>query len=673
LHDYFGTQVAYYFVFNQFICQVAGILCVVTAIYGIADGIVCIVEWWWKTSLSWEDLPFIGGRASAREIVGFLHRWMVCIAGLVIVECWARIQRMCKATWDLNHVDEARIEESLHPSFDWFDGEKARRRDNLKEWTRRPKKWKRWRGKLAAHLVTLLFAVSTLILHIVLRGRIKSILNQWQRLQSFLALFEHQSSRRSNADRVFDLQLTVQIKIVRAIWQTLAPWITTWERHKYQTNYDESLECRVTLVFYVNVLVPFLYVAFYLPWKKQCPPSAPGALGLEICNEGCLDSLQWSFCPLILAEFGVIVVKVACFMAKSQINSWTTRKESKASFLEHQVGLRVYDGLTLSYDYQQLTVVLCYTLLFSGINWGCTCIGFLLIVSSQRLLVLWKVLRFYRRPMPGGASVRFGKTRQNFLRFMAYASAAANWGLICFYSPRFSCEPASTQGLYALLVVWPLVGIYYSIQLVDQCLPTQRRLVNARHKYQHQQYHKFPSRPSEAPKEHLWPEEKEKPEKLIEKHEFWETEPYKEEEIASIHFQVGGWTITNLTNYFDSSKIPSRRASLSKWRRVWNPEPESNADRDVDDIEETTDIRQGCRITAKQDLQTDDYSAELIKKDQVGVVQLMDDDGDALVEFEGIAERKWINQCNFHRFGVQHGDENGQGTGSVCTWTTQDY
>merc|ERR1719375_1411922 len=75
--------------------------------------------------------------------------------------------------------------------------------------------------------------------------------------------------------------ITIQIKIMDAIWGKLSVVVTDNENHKTENRYQASLVFKTVIVKFFNAMYPFLYFAFAKEYVEGCKG-----------DKGCIPGLQ---------------------------------------------------------------------------------------------------------------------------------------------------------------------------------------------------------------------------------------------------------------------------------------------------------------------------------------------------------------------------------------------
>mmetsp|Transcript_49675 Transcript_49675/g.144436 ORF Transcript_49675/g.144436 Transcript_49675/m.144436 type:complete len:211 (-) Transcript_49675:71-703(-) len=67
------------------------------------------------------------------------------------------------------------------------------------------------------------------------------------------------------------------------------------------------------------------------------------------------------------------------------------------------------------------------------------------------------------------------------------------------------------------------------------------------------------------------------------------------------------------------------------------------------EVRQAFDIRDGCLVQVARPLVTASERSRVLRAGLVGVVEEVDDDGDALIKFEGMDGFEWINKVDFNK------------------------
>merc|ERR1719335_1422887 len=81
--------------------------------------------------------------------------------------------------------------------------------------------------------------------------------------------------------RKIAIMITIQIKILDAIWSKVSLFVTERENHKTENRFQQSLVFKTVIVKFFNALYPFIYFAFAKAYVEGCKG-----------NKGCIPGLQ---------------------------------------------------------------------------------------------------------------------------------------------------------------------------------------------------------------------------------------------------------------------------------------------------------------------------------------------------------------------------------------------
>lgn len=180
---------------------------------------------------------------------------------------------------------------------------------------------------------------------------------------------------------VVSLINALQIFALEPVFSSLARWLTNYECHKTDTQFEDSLTGKVFIFQFINSFTSYLYIAFFKEYQSQQVELQYGK-GYYACVNSCMDELRTQLgsifiSKVIIANFKDIFLPYSEWnlkylakkekeqeveVADEEATSATLRQLSPA---EEQLQLEEYDWLLGPFgDYRDLVIIYGYTVLF---------------------------------------------------------------------------------------------------------------------------------------------------------------------------------------------------------------------------------------------------------------------------------------------------------------------
>lgn len=355
VRDYFGENLAFYFLFLNF--MIRGVLALV------APATACMIA------------RGMGYKEEAR----MLSTLISVIWSTVMVRLWARQASYYCNKWGTDRFEHASgVLKPLNPD---FHGEKKPSRLDENILTLQPSFYKRSLGFAVSCLVSFLF--TCLILCGVAGNR-------------FWAYTLGAKSWKRTA-----LALSVQIQIGEKIWDFLVvEALNRLEQHTTLYSYDQSRVAKSFVIKFVNACIAFLYIAYIQP-----------LIDPEGCGEDCTEYLLYQLVFVFATYISFGLIDSAIPYVSMRISKWWEDREARIkgyktfniSFLEQQWLMFEYTGADEQDAYLCILIPLAYVLMFGSMAPDLVHLAYLSFIFQLRAHA-WKFTSVLRRPFPVAAT-----------------------------------------------------------------------------------------------------------------------------------------------------------------------------------------------------------------------------------------------------------------------------
>ncbi|GFG34765.1 hypothetical protein Cfor_04644 [Coptotermes formosanus] len=295
--------------------------------------------------------------------------------------------------------------------------------------------------------------------------------------------------------------------IMNSYYRKLATWLTEWENHRTQSQFDRHRVTKLVLFEFVNNFVSLFYIAFYI----QDMEMLKNQLAVMLIIFQAINHFQEAILPLLIRYYGKRVTKALKF------NSVLGKKEGgesdykkKKSTLNHSPESKMVDGIAeLEHDdprieqanregemenyegtyddYLEMFIQFGYVFLFSSVY----PIAAVWAVVNNVLEIradAFKLCRLCQRPM--GRRVKNIGAWQRAFEAVGAMSIMTNCGLLCMSPQLRRLAPSLTSVEWVLLFVileHMLLGIRHILHLVIPDRPEWVRVALARINHQSKQ------------------------------------------------------------------------------------------------------------------------------------------------------------------------------------------
>lgn len=275
---------------------------------------------------------------------------------------------------------------------------------------------------------------------------------------------------KENAAVISGVLLAVQIQVFNVIYRYIAISLTTYENHRTNTEFEESLVFKVFIFNVCNSYASLAYIAFF---KEE-----------DRCIGSCMSELQSSLMSIFLVGLfvsNVLETGLPWIWNKIQECFTTPKGAGKLSKVENAfLVLDPYDMMTGPLDdYGELLIQFGYITLFV--------VAFPL-APILSLMTCWveirsdgyKMLRVCRRPEPLGAE-NIGPWAA-VLSGMAKLGVITNAAILCFTSKFLSDDIGLDLQHRLYFFMAYLVFMYLALYIVDLAIPDMPTSVEVQRK-----------------------------------------------------------------------------------------------------------------------------------------------------------------------------------------------
>eukprot|EP00929_Paragymnodinium_shiwhaense_P076601 TRINITY_DN393_c0_g1_i1.p1 TRINITY_DN393_c0_g1~~TRINITY_DN393_c0_g1_i1.p1 ORF type:complete len:760 (+),score=181.13 TRINITY_DN393_c0_g1_i1:92-2281(+) len=216
--------------------------------------------------------------------------------------------------------------------------------------------------------------------------------------------------------------VTVNIKVVAAIWQILSPWLTQRENHRTAAEQKDSRVIKLFIVKAVVYYYPFMYIAFM---QKH----------IEGCDGPCISLLQENLAIFFVTQLATMFGTVAFTIVMTRFQIWwelrkATKKVNDAlqyTYLQLQAKCPVYEEDTD--DLMEIVLALGFLIMFSVALPSMVCIAFVANFLELKLLA-FRMLYVNKRAR---RRVQFGiGVWTVIIRILSVIGVLTNGAIACF-------------------------------------------------------------------------------------------------------------------------------------------------------------------------------------------------------------------------------------------------
>jgi len=217
--------------------------------------------------------------------------------------------------------------------------------------------------------------------------------------------------------------ITIQIKIMDAIWSKVSLYVTERENHKTENRFQQSLVFKTVIVKFFNAMYPFIYFAFAKEYVEGCKG-----------DKGCIPGLQMYIMTFFVTHLVVALVNIVKEIVMTKANIVMEMRKPGVSaddytYLQVQAKTAAFESKDLINDFMELTVQFALVTCFSVVL---PVLAVLALVSNmvEYRLLAYRQLAVKQRAFPSGAE-GIGAW-QDIFRAVCFLAILVNTGLAVF-------------------------------------------------------------------------------------------------------------------------------------------------------------------------------------------------------------------------------------------------
>lgn len=221
--------------------------------------------------------------------------------------------------------------------------------------------------------------------------------------------------------------ITINIKIVAAIWCLISPKLTGWENHKTKQELKSAMVLKIFIVKAVVYFYPFLYLAFVKKYFEGC--------GLGSDEDDCISELNENLAVFFATHIATVLaqilfsVGVTKFSILKEINAVKEKHGSSEAYSYLELQSKCPQYLDDTGDFMELIMSLAFVMMFSAalpvMAWlACVCNVF------EMKLLAWRMVYVNQRPVPLGQH-GIGIWSE-IIKAICFLSIQCNVGLVVF-------------------------------------------------------------------------------------------------------------------------------------------------------------------------------------------------------------------------------------------------
>lgn len=202
-----------------------------------------------------------------------------------------------------------------------------------------------------------------------------------------------------NAEMVGKYLITINIKIVAAVWGFLSPTLTGWENHKTKQELKSAMVIKIFIVKAVVYFYPFLYIAFLKKYFEGC--------GLDADGNDCIPELNENLAIFFATHIATVLVMILFSVGVTKFSIMREISNAKEkhgmteaySYLELQSKCPQY--LNDTDDFMELIFSLAFVMMFSAALPVMAWLAFACNVVEMKILA-WRMVYVNQRSVPTG-------------------------------------------------------------------------------------------------------------------------------------------------------------------------------------------------------------------------------------------------------------------------------
>lgn len=218
----------------------------------------------------------------------------------------------------------------------------------------------------------------------------------------------------------------VNIQVFNFVYGAAAIYLTDFENHRKNTEYEDSLVVKTFLFQFVNSYISLYYIAFVKPFIPMYDP----------CNGSCLKEIQTTLGTIFLTRLAT--ASIASVVAPYITSKMTEAKEMKGVENEHvseversAIQPEYHPILGTFTDFSGVVIQYGYTTMFIAAFPLATVMSFINNYVQMRVDA-WKLCQLFRRPLP--QSREDIGSWYHILEIMALVAVFVNAALVAFTS-----------------------------------------------------------------------------------------------------------------------------------------------------------------------------------------------------------------------------------------------
>jgi len=356
IRDYFGEDVAFYFLLVGF----------------LAKGVGCLMPMAFACSIIWHmGYPDVGQ---------LIFCVLLVIWSTVLNKLWRRHESYYTNLWGMDRVKFSNVKTPLNPDFHEHKTPSPLD-ENLK--ILQPDKWKRMYGctiSLAVSFAFTLLAICGVILN-----------------RNWISAVDKEQGPDSWASEGGAILLSLQMQFFDKIWdKLLVGWLNNLEQHVTQYQADQSRMAKTFVIKFLNAFFPFIYLAYVQP---SVDPAG--------CQGDCRAYLRENLMIVFITYITFGLYDIAFPLLSLRWSVYQEAKKAKASghdvfkqsLLEEQVLMAAYTGQDQRDDYLSVVFPVAYVMMFGTMLPSMAFLAFFSLTSQIRTHA-WKLCGATRRTFP---------------------------------------------------------------------------------------------------------------------------------------------------------------------------------------------------------------------------------------------------------------------------------
>merc|ERR1719223_2661538 len=366
----------------------------------------------------------------------------ICLWSIFMLESWKRSEKRISLRWGMENFEEKELDRPHYTGElirSYIDGEETK-------YFPKDKKTKKLCKSMGVVCALVLLVIGTVFGIYVLRF-------QLQRQTTF-------------ASSIASLLNTVQITIFNLIYAELSVFLTKYENHRTDTQYEDSMITKLFAFQFINSYSSFFFLAFIASYiqKADTDDDAKEDYIGQCGATSCMDPLALNIAIIFGSRITVtnaINILTPYFAYKSKRKAETEGvDDSKITKPEEDYMLMPYDTMQESInEYADTAIQYGFmTLFITALPIACL---FALLTNIMKVKMnAWKLFTFYQRPVPQGTE-DIGNWQAIF-DFVSTFGVLSNGAIICFTMRSFHYTTFGKAWVF-IGFQWGLLSLQYII------------------------------------------------------------------------------------------------------------------------------------------------------------------------------------------------------------------